>query len=228
MGKIIIAVILVATVLAAPFIFVSQTITQEIVAPPSDGNGGNGGNGVAWRDRTPPQIYDISLCGIAQTTADICWTTNERSTSQVRYWTSPSILSPLDETYVSYHRVQLTNLAPSTTYYYKTMSKDQSGNLRVSEEYTFTTLEKLVKPTPEQEEEEPKPAPPEPKEPEPVKPELKKPEPVVPVTKPPPPEEPAEAKLPWELVVGIFGGFAVIAGGMFYWLRRRKGQKEAN
>ncbi|MBA7558398.1 hypothetical protein ES708_00001 [subsurface metagenome] len=121
-----------------PLISATQTITQEIIPRPSSGGGGGGGGGV---DRTPPRISDICLCpeGVTETTAYICWVTNEKSTSQVEYWSSPSVLSPLDETFVIKHQVHLTGLTPGTTYNYKTMSKDRAGNLAVSAVNTFTT-----------------------------------------------------------------------------------------
>lgn len=124
----------------------SGEITQVDLAvdiePPSPPPGGGGGMPAA--DTTPPRISNIALCpeGVTETTADICWTTHERSTSQVEYWTSPSMLSPLDETLVIQHHVQLTGLTPGTKYYYKTMSMDRRDNLAVSDEYTFTTLGK--------------------------------------------------------------------------------------
>jgi hypothetical protein len=70
----------------------------------------------------------------------INWTTNEKSTTQVKYGASPESLSPLDETTVTEHVVELTDLNPYTTYRFWVMSRDQASNLAVSEEYSFTTL----------------------------------------------------------------------------------------
>ena len=99
-----------------------------------------GGGGIGPGDIKPPRLSDISTCGIAETTADICWKTQEFSDSQVEYRASPSMVSELDEAMVINHRVRLIGLTPGTTYYYKTMSRDKAGNLAVSDEYTFTTL----------------------------------------------------------------------------------------
>lgn len=217
MKGVIIAVVLAATFLAAPLIIATQTITQEIVAPSRPGGGGGGGGGV---DTKPPRIYDISLSDIDETTADICWTTNEKSTSQVEYWTSPSKLSPLDEEMVIYHLVHLTTLTPGTIYYYKMMSEDKKGNLRVSDEYSFTTLGEAPKPEPvppKPEEPKPVPAPPVPA-PAPTPVPAPAPTPVPPTSLPSPPE----AGMPWGLIGGILGGLVVVAGGITYWLRRRK------
>jgi hypothetical protein len=99
-----------------------------------------GGGGFGSQDRTPPRISDIVLCQVDKTTADICWKTHEKSTSQVRYRASPEMLSELDEEMVIEHLVHLTGLTPATTYYYVTMSRDKSGNLGESDELTFTTM----------------------------------------------------------------------------------------
>jgi len=113
-----------------------KDLAVTIAAPPGGGGGGGGGGA----DTTAPKISDITLCDITETIADICWVTNEKSTSQVEYWTSPSKLSPLDETRVINHLVHLTDLTPGTTYYYKVRSADKADNLSVSDENTFTTL----------------------------------------------------------------------------------------
>ncbi|GAH79091.1 unnamed protein product, partial [marine sediment metagenome] len=102
--------------------------------------GGGGGGGIA--DTTAPTFSNILASNISETTADISWRTNEASTSQVEHWTSPSTLSPLDETMTYSHLVHLTGLTPGTTYHYKTMSKDRAGNVAVSDVETFTTLGK--------------------------------------------------------------------------------------
>ncbi|MFC1933725.1 Ig-like domain-containing protein, partial [Chloroflexota bacterium] len=105
-------------------------------APPSAPGGGGGGGG----DFVFPKLSNIAVQNVTETGATIVWTTNEICTTQVEYWASPSMLSPLDEAMVTYHEVHLTGLDIATTYHYKTMSKDRGGNLSLSEEYTFTTL----------------------------------------------------------------------------------------
>ena len=165
---------------------------------------GGGGGGGAAPDTVAPSISNVGGCldGVAETTADICWTTNELSTSQVEYWASPAMLSTLDETLVTSHHVNLAGLTPATTYHYKTMSKDAAGNLAVSPEYTFTTLgEALV----------PEPAPPEPAPPAPAPPE------------PAPPAPPPEVAAPinWPVVGGVIAGVIVVGLLIFFLVRRR-------
>jgi len=103
---------------------------------------GGGWVGGVVADTEPPEISNVGVCteGVTETTADICWRTNELGTSQVEYWTSPKKFSPLDESLVTNHHVKLTGLTPSITYHYRTLSKDKAGNLVKSTEYTFTTL----------------------------------------------------------------------------------------
>lgn len=92
-------------------------------------------------DNTPPVISNVlySFSDNTSITVDITWTTDESSTSQVKYWVSSFMYSPLDINFVIEHLVHLTGLSPGTTYHYQTMSIDMYGNLGVSREYTFTT-----------------------------------------------------------------------------------------
>jgi len=116
----------------------------DLTGTPFGGGGGVGGGvgGPPPPDTTAPQISNMLVEGVTEITADIRWVTNEPSTSQVEYWASPGTLSPLDSTLVTEHLVHLSGLTPGTTYHYKTMSRDKAGNLAVSDEFTFTTMEK--------------------------------------------------------------------------------------
>ncbi len=118
-------------------------IGGAVIPAPALGGGGGGG-GSAPPDTTPPTMSNISASNIGRTGADISWITDEPSTSQVEYWTSPGKFSPFSGAHVTEHHIELANLAPDTTYYYKTMSRDAAGNLAVSDECTFTTLVELV------------------------------------------------------------------------------------
>lgn len=197
---------------ATPGTYTTELEIKSEVIP----TGGGGGGGAGPADRTPPRIYSATLCGIAETTADICWTTNEWSTSQIEYWTSPSKFSPLDETRVIKHRVHLTDLTPGTDYYYKMMSEDKAGNLRVSDKHSFTTLGEAPKPI--------TPAPTPTPTPEPTPPEVIEPEEVEPIIPPYiPPEEP-KPETPWGLIAAVAGIVVLAAvGGIVYW-RKRKGE----
>jgi hypothetical protein len=91
-------------------------------------------------------ISNVNTTAIGQTTAAVTWTTNLRSDATVFYGTS----TPVDtSTALSAtagndrpfnHRVNLTGLTASTTYYFVAQSKDSSGNVATSTEGSFTTL----------------------------------------------------------------------------------------
>jgi len=91
-------------------------------------------------DITPPAILAMVAVNITKTSADINWITNEPADSQVEYWSIPVEMTPLDERLVTEHNVQLTGLMPATEYHYKVWTRDEAGNLTVSEEDSFTTL----------------------------------------------------------------------------------------
>jgi len=110
-------------------------LTVTIPSPPTLGGGGGGAP-----DITPPRISNVSVFDITLTSANISWMTQELSDSQVEYWSSPGQLSPLGAEMAVDHLVNLVELNPSTTYYFRAMSKDGAGNLGVSDEHTFTTL----------------------------------------------------------------------------------------
>jgi Fe-S cluster assembly iron-binding protein IscA len=93
-------------------------------------------------DTTAPIIPVALATNITKTGADIFWVTDEPSDSQVDYWASPGELTPLDTALVTEHLVRLSELEPATTYHYKVMSRDEAGNLVVSDEFTFTTMGK--------------------------------------------------------------------------------------
>ena len=182
----------------------------SVINNDNDGGGGGGGGG---GDTTPPVILNVKLCpeGNTETTATICWTTYELSTSQVEYWASPSTLSPLDTTLVINHHVGLTDLTPGTTYHYKAMSKDNAGNLAVSTEYTFTTLGQAPAPPA---------APPAPPAAPPAPPVAPPAPPAPPAAPPVTPEVPKPIN--WPVIGGIIAGVVVIAGLLAFFLTRRR------
>src|SRR5213594_3386533 len=94
-------------------------------------------------DITPPVISGVAVGTIGGTSATIQWTTNEASDSQVEYGltTSYGATTTLNPALVTSHSAALNGLTDSTTYHYRVKSKDGSGNLRVSDDSTFTTLD---------------------------------------------------------------------------------------
>ncbi len=92
-------------------------------------------------DTTPPVISNVSAGNLTSSGATITWTTNENSDSQVEYGltTSYGNTTPLNTSSVTSHSVGLSGLSANTLYHYRVKSKDASGNLAVSSDFTFTT-----------------------------------------------------------------------------------------
>lgn len=82
-------------------------------------------------DTTPPEI-DLIIAKASVTSAEIFWHTNEQSDSQVAYGLTNQLGELLvDSAFVINHKLILTNLTPNTTYYFKVISTDASGNQAV-------------------------------------------------------------------------------------------------
>ena len=90
-------------------------------------------------DSTPPVVSQIKASIVDSSKVTITWTTNEDATSKVQYSTDPSILDGTTilppgtqtlavATFVTLHSVTLSGLTPNTTYYYRVVSVDRSGN----------------------------------------------------------------------------------------------------
>jgi hypothetical protein len=94
-------------------------------------------------DVTAPTISAVSATGITATGATITWTTNEASDSQVEYGVSALYGNSvaLDTARTTAHSQSLGGLSSATTYHYRVKSRDAAGNLAVSGDYAFTTLE---------------------------------------------------------------------------------------
>ncbi len=91
-------------------------------------------------DTTSPVLSQISSSGISTSGASITWLTNEIADSQVDYGTTIGYGSVKTlATMTTGHQIDLTGLATNTTYNYRVKSKDASGNLATSGNYTFIT-----------------------------------------------------------------------------------------
>ncbi len=87
-----------------------------------------------------PVISDVECADCTETSITLRWSTDKLSTSRVEYWVSQHMFSPLDESLVTSHEVELTNLQPCTVYHFRVISADHSGNEAISEEGTCATL----------------------------------------------------------------------------------------
>jgi hypothetical protein len=96
-------------------------------------------------DTTPPVISNVEVTFTSGTTAEIFWTTNEISDSQVQYGTSSESWgsypnSVVDDAMVQNHLIKVTGLLANVTYYFTVGSTDASDNAgSAPTEYSFTT-----------------------------------------------------------------------------------------
>lgn len=93
------------------------------------------------KDKKAPQISDVKIAKVTKDSATISWTTNEKSDSQVSWGPTEKFgLSSSASKLVKKHSVKLTSelLFPGTTYHFKVVSKDKSGNKASSDTQTFT------------------------------------------------------------------------------------------
>lgn len=103
-----------------------------------------GGGGGSVVDVTAPRISDITVTEITETSALISWETHEASNSQVEYWVSAQVFTPIDTRMVVDHQVRLSDLTAGNTYYFKVQSSDAAHNTAISDEHTFATLQALA------------------------------------------------------------------------------------
>jgi len=94
-------------------------------------------------DTTAPVISGITETGVNADTATIQWNTDEFASTQVEYGTTAGYGSTtvLDATLVLEHTVSLDGLQSGTTYHYRVKSVDASGNIAISDDNSFTTLD---------------------------------------------------------------------------------------
>ncbi|MFA5761309.1 MAG: right-handed parallel beta-helix repeat-containing protein, partial [Dehalococcoidales bacterium] len=91
-------------------------------------------------------ITDIKVTYAHDTNANIGWTTNILSNSQIEYGPTPAygFQTILDETLVTEHSVMLIGLDPETTYYFRVKSADSIGNTTQSDTFMFTTSKRII------------------------------------------------------------------------------------
>ena len=94
----------------------------------------------------PPVISSVLATGLSASGATIEWITNEAANSQVEYGltTAYGSATTLDPSLVLAHSQSLIGLAPATVYHYRVRSTDALGNLALSPDATFITVDNVA------------------------------------------------------------------------------------
>jgi hypothetical protein len=89
----------------------------------------------------PPNISNVQVSSITNTTATITWTTDQASTSQVNYGTTTAygLQSTLNSNLQTSQSVTLTGLTPGTTYDFDVVSANAGAMSSTSANSTFST-----------------------------------------------------------------------------------------
>ena len=91
-------------------------------------------------DTIAPTISAVTVGTVTEKTATITWTTDEASDGQVDYGTTVIYgSSAVDGSFDTSHSLTLVGLTGATTYHFRVLSRDASGNLTLGADGTFTT-----------------------------------------------------------------------------------------
>jgi Purple acid Phosphatase, N-terminal domain/Metallo-peptidase family M12B Reprolysin-like len=91
-------------------------------------------------DTQAPEISNVAASPATHNQVTITWSTTEFADSVVEYGTTPRYGSTSAlNIFTGQHSLDIAQLLPSTTYYYRVRSSDSSGNSSVSPSYTFLT-----------------------------------------------------------------------------------------
>jgi hypothetical protein len=89
-----------------------------------------------------PVIKNVTASNITSTSATLTWTTDQASTSQVKYGTTTAYgsFSTFSASLVTNHSVTLTGLVAGTNYNYSVMSTNSAAGSSASANATFSTI----------------------------------------------------------------------------------------
>ena len=121
----------------------ATTYNYRVYSRDAAGNRAMSANGTftTAADTTAPVVSANTASGATPTTVTVGWTTDEVSDSQVEYGltTAYGSTTTLDTSRVTAHSVLVSGLTASTTYHYRVLSRDGSGNLATGIDGTFAT-----------------------------------------------------------------------------------------
>jgi len=125
-----------------------RTYSFKAASSDQNGNGPTSSSTLNFTTQTTPDLTGPVFTtapfasGVSKTQAVIEWDTDEPSTTQIKYGTSSDQLNSQTALpgLANIHGIVLTNLNPGTTYYFRAMSMDSSGNLSESSVGQFATV----------------------------------------------------------------------------------------
>ena len=81
------------------------------------------------------------MSGVNQNGANVSWTTDEAADTQVEYGTTTAygLSTSLNASLTTSHTQVVSGLNAGVTYHYRVKSRDAAGNLRTSNDQTFST-----------------------------------------------------------------------------------------
>lgn len=93
-------------------------------------------------DKVPPKIFNSKIFDITATSSTITWQTDEQADSLVNYGLNKRYGMVRDPFFDKIeHTIVLDDLLPGTSYYFRIISADASGNQVISNDFTFITEE---------------------------------------------------------------------------------------
>ena len=109
-----------------------EPVVEETVTPPADTTG--------------PAFVSIATASAQETEATIVWTTDELSYGFVEYGKTSSygLATPKSASTTMDHTVSITGLTSGTTYHYRIVAEDESGNISYSQDRTLETAVEAV------------------------------------------------------------------------------------
>jgi len=98
------------------------------------------------KDTTPPAISEVKATSYSDVSATITWETDKPATSHVEYGKTKDygLSAESNGELTTSHKIRLTGLEPSKTYYFMVKSEDKCGNEATKTEMLTTLREMLV------------------------------------------------------------------------------------
>jgi len=91
-------------------------------------------------DRVAPEIDNLQITDISETSVTITWETDEAADSAINYGLQPDYgIVRIPEANRTQHSVTLNSLEAGRTYYFRVVSADENGNQGISADYRIIT-----------------------------------------------------------------------------------------